>query len=317
MTTPTISTPTVSIPAAVLRAVLQVYPARYRRERGDELAAVFFDTTAEAGRPAILREMLDLAAYGLRVRTGVTAFSTRGRVLALAAPLIAGALAGLGLFPWVTDSEGIARRLEGSSSSLLHLTIFAQPVATMLLAVAALLGRWTAARVLSVAVMAVGLLGMADAFRPEQFSWWWVSYTGASQLPLLLSGLLVIAAPRELLSEPGLRTRVLVLASAVGGGLVVAAQGGYDTHFLMNGPWSSVLLLLPAVLLLAVVRGWLVPAAIGLAVLPLTLGFSLFSLWEEVGGMWYLLPLLGAVAVAMMAVALVAGRGVRGTRSVA
>lgn len=246
---------TMNTPTVAMKAALQFYPARYRRERGDELAAVFSDTTAEAGKPAVVREALDLAAYGLRVRTRLTAFSPGGRLLALAAPLIAGAAAGAGLYPWVGDSDQLAWRLEHTSSVVTLVAAFAQPVASLLLALAALLGRWAEARVISVAVMAAGLLGMKEVFVADGINAWWVLAVGSSAMPFLLSGLLVIAAPREMLGEPTWRSRGLVLASVVGGWLVIASQGGFDSHYMLNGPRSAVLVVVPLFLVLTALRG--------------------------------------------------------------
>ncbi|MFI8084277.1 hypothetical protein ACIF6L_26170 [Kitasatospora sp. NPDC086009] len=305
---------TIDRPVA-LRAALQLYPARYRRERGEELAAVFADTTAEADRPTLLREALDLAAYGLRMRARLTSASAAGRLLALAVPLVAGTAAGAALYPWVSDPDLIAWRIQGAHSSvLLALTVFALPVASLLLAVAAVLGHWTAARVLSIGVVGAGLLNLADSvLGAGSVTWWWFSYSSTSALPFVLSGLLVLAAPGDLLGRPTWRTAALVPLGAVGGLLVVTAQGGWDTRYLMNDPWAALLLVVPLLLVCAAARGWLVPAAIGLAVLPLTLSFSLFSLWESAGGIWNLLG-VGAVGAAFVAVAGIGWRGIEGLR---
>ncbi|MFJ9949096.1 hypothetical protein [Kitasatospora sp. NPDC091207] len=305
------NTQTIDRPVA-LRAALQFYPARYRRERGDELAAVFADSTAEADKPTLIRETLDLAAYGLRLRARLTSASTAGRLLALAVPLVAGTAAGAGLFPWISNPDLIAWKLDGPRSSLLMvLALFAAPVATLLLAVAAALGQWTAARVLSAAVIGVGLLNLADSLSIGHADAWWVLYSSTSALPFVLSGLLVLLAPGDLLGRPTWRTGALVPLGTVGGLLVVAAQGGYDTRYLMNDPWAGLLLMGPLLLVATAARGWLVPAAIGLAVLPLTVAFSLFSLWESAGGIWNLLAVGGAGA----AFVAVGGLGWRGLES--
>ncbi|MFJ6135889.1 hypothetical protein [Kitasatospora sp. NPDC092286] len=290
----------------VLRVALQLYPARYRRERGDELAAVFADTTAEAGRQALAREALDLAAYGLRVRTRLTSSSLGGRLLGAAAPLIAAAVAGASLSPWFSDVDAVAWNFAGETS-LGRAIMIAQPVVALLLALAAMVGSWTVARIFAVGVVVTGLLGMRDAFAPEAMGWWWTLYTSTSVVPFVLSGLLVIAAPRDLLSRPTGWPRALMAASAVLGGLMVAAQGNYDTRYLMNAPWSTVLVVVPLFLVLTVVRGWLLPAAAGLAMLPLSAAFSVFSLWEETGGIWRLLP-VGTAAVALMLAAVLVKR---------
>ncbi|MFE2724719.1 hypothetical protein [Kitasatospora sp. NPDC059327] len=307
---------TIDRPVA-LRAALQFYPARYRRERGDELAAVFADSTAEADRPTLIREALDLAAYGLRLRARLTSASTAGRLLALAVPLVAGTAAGAGLFPWISNPDLIAWQLDGPrASSFMVLTVFAQPVATLLLAVAAMLGQWKAARLLSLAVIGAGLLNLADSLSipapvSSALDWWWFFYSCTSAMPFVLAGLLVLAAPADLLERPTWQTRALVPLGVAGGLLVVAAQGNYDTRYLMDDPWAALLLVAPLLLVAAAARGWLVPAAIGLALLPLTVSFSLFSLWESAGGIWNLLAVGGAGA----AFVAVGGLGWRGLES--
>ncbi|MFJ3220911.1 hypothetical protein ACIPLC_33935 [Kitasatospora sp. NPDC086801] len=72
-----------------LRLALRTYPAAYRAEHGEEITAVHADATAGAGRLATIRETVGIAAYGLRVRTGITASNTAGRLLATTAPLAA------------------------------------------------------------------------------------------------------------------------------------------------------------------------------------------------------------------------------------
>ncbi|RAJ39744.1 hypothetical protein K353_03774 [Kitasatospora sp. SolWspMP-SS2h] len=77
------------------------------------------------------------------------------------------------------------------------------------------------------------------------------------------------------------------------------------------------LLLAPLLLLLCAARERLLPAAIGLAVLPLTAWFGLFSLWEQVGGMWRLAPLAaaGALGLLLTGQALSAGQEAREERN--
>ncbi|WP_030235087.1 hypothetical protein [Streptomyces sp. NRRL S-350] len=295
-------------PSAVLRAALQLYPAQYRRERGEELAEVFADTTAAGGRAAVGREVLGLAVYGLRVRLGLTGGSAAGRLLALVAPMIAGAVVGATMVPWVTALERTTRWLAWDDSFGNHLRAFGPPAAALLLGVAALLGRWTAVRVTAMLLGAVGLYDLGDAaWQTSGLDVWWVGYVGMASLPFVVAGLLLVAAPTDLLPRPGLRTGGLVLASMVAGGLLEAVQNWDDTTFPLDRQWFVVMLIAPVLLTFAGLRGRMGPAAVGLAMLVLTGPGSLFNIWRESGGISHLLP-LAVPMVALLALVAVAER---------
>ncbi|MFJ9692690.1 hypothetical protein [Kitasatospora sp. NPDC101183] len=303
MTTPTM----VGAPSAALRAVLQLYPAGYRRERGAELAAVFADTTARAGRTAVAREVFDLALYGLRVRVGLTGSSQTGRLLALVAPMIAGAVAGAALVPWLADPDGTTHLLSWNHSLGAYAEVFFQPVGAMLLIVAAALGRWTAARGLALflGVMALGELG--GAFVDSHFEdLWWPGYIGMATLPFVFAALLLVAAPKDLLPRLSVRSAGLVLASVAAGGLLETAQRWDDTRFPVEQQWFVLMLIAPLVLTLTALRGRAVPAAVGVAVLALTAPGSLFNIWRESRGISHLMPTAVPVAILLGMVALAA-----------
>ncbi|GLW55246.1 hypothetical protein [Kitasatospora phosalacinea] len=295
-----------------LRAVLALYPARYRRDRGAELAEVFADTTAGTGRLGTAREALDLAAYGLRLRTGLTSTALGGRLLAAAAPLLAGTLCGLVALPGDTRFWRVADAARSGFDvpwqqlpdrlALLGLT-----VVPVLLAVAAALGAWRAARTLAgtvvlLAAVRLGIRLLTADVEPggpwlTEADVWLLLLDATALLPYLAAGALILAAPADLLERPG---RLPVAIGAGTGLLVTRAQGGYDSWHLMDG-WTPLLLLLaPLLLILCAARGRLLPAALGLAVLPLTAWFSLFSLWEQVGGVWRLAPLAAAGAAGLL-----------------
>ncbi|MEU9076638.1 hypothetical protein ACFYUY_14900 [Kitasatospora sp. NPDC004745] len=306
------TTPILGAPSAALRAALQLYPAHYRRERGEEMAAVFADTTAEAGRSAVAREVFDLALYGLRVRLGLTGSSVLGRVLALAAPMVAGALAGAGLVPWVLDPDRAAWKLTWDHSYGTYAQTIAPPVVALLLAVAALLGRWTAVRVIAVVQAVMGLGVLAQALVRPAFDLWWAGYVGMATLPAAVAAVLLLAAPTALLPAPDWRTRGVVLASVAGGGLLVALQRWDDTNFPLDVQWFVLLLLVPLLLTFTVLRGRVVPAAIGVAVLSLTTFAGLFNIWREGRGISQVLPVVAPAAGLLVLVAVAvraAGRG--------
>ncbi|MEV7213828.1 hypothetical protein AB0O31_12140 [Kitasatospora cineracea] len=313
-----------------LRTVLALYPARYRRDRGAELAEVFADTTAGAGRLATAREALDLAGYGLRLRTGLTSTALGGRLLAAAAPLLAGTLFGLVALPgdnrfWrVTAAarSGFGVRWQQLPDNLALLGLTVVPA---LLALAAVLGAWRAVRALAglVVLLAAVRLGVSvlTANVVPGGPWltepniWLLLLNATALLPYLAAGALILAAPADLLERP---SRLLVAVGAGTGLLVTKAQGGYDSWHLMDGWMPLLLLLAPLLLILCAARERLLPAAIGLAVLPLTVWFSLFSLWEQVGGVWRLAPLAVAVAAGLLLAgqALAVRQGPRGPAKV-
>ncbi|GAA4879502.1 hypothetical protein [Kitasatospora terrestris] len=282
---------------AALRTALALYPAGYRRERGAELAEVFTDTTAGAGALACAREAFDLAAYGLRLRTGVAATAVGGRLLAAAAPLLAGALAGLVALPGLADPRTREVRVAARAGLAApwtelpgHLAVLGLTVVPVLLAAAAALGAWRAVRTLALGTALLGTvrIGLLAAGAPDG---WQLMYGATALLPYLLGGVLLTAAPPDLLERPDRRSRLLVLAGLAAGFALTRAQGGYGTRYLMDGWWPLALLVLPALLAaVCTARGRLRAAAAGVAVLPLTASFSLFSLWEQVGGVSGLLP---------------------------
>ncbi|WP_328956215.1 hypothetical protein [Kitasatospora purpeofusca] len=306
------------------RAALRLYPARYRRERGDELSAVFADSTAEGGKLATAREVLDLGAYGLRMRTGLTSSSTAGRLLALAAPLVAGAVAGLGLTRVLHDATGQApdwmwAMPDRAAQVPFHAWYYGALLVPLLLVGAVLTGRWRLARTAAVALAAVGALGVALAVLAQPDVWLMLNKS-CEATPQLFAGLLFALAPHELLRRrPTWSDRALVLAAAAGGGLVLVAEDFYSSWVLMDGKAGAALVLVPLLTLLFVARDRLVPAAMGLAVLPLTLMFSLFRIWQSIGGVWRLLPVVGLALVATMLAAGLLHRdtGAGGRRSLA
>ncbi|MFB8238247.1 hypothetical protein ACFC58_17015 [Kitasatospora purpeofusca] len=287
------------------RAALRLYPARYRRERGDELSAVFADSTAEGGKLATAREVLDLGAYGLRMRTGLTSSSTAGRLFALAAPLVAGGIAGLGLTRVLHDATGQApgwmwELPDRAAQVPFHAWYYGALLVPLLLVGAVLTGRWRLARTAAVALAAVGALGVALAVLAQPDVWLMLNKS-CEATPQLFAGLLFALAPHELLRRrPTWSDRAMVLAAAAGGGLVLVAEDFYSSWVLMDGKAGAALVLVPLLTLLFVARDRLVPAAMGLAVLPLTLMFSLFRIWQSIGGVWRLLPVVGLAVVATM-----------------
>ncbi|MFE7188772.1 hypothetical protein [Kitasatospora sp. NPDC057541] len=303
------------------RAALRLYPARYRRERGDELSAVFADSTAGSGRLATAREVFDLGAYGLRMRTGLTASSVVGQLFALAAPLVAGAVAGLCaaytadqvVNPAWVPAWALPERIGQVPAFVWFL---GQALLPLLLLAGVLAGRRREARYAAFGVAGVGALGVLLAAVQDGFSLWGFLLSSGESTPLLLAGLMFAFAPQELVGgRPDARGRIAVLAAAAGGGLILAAEGFYSSFGLLDRDAAVALLVVPAAALLFAARGRLAPAAIGLAALPMTFGFNVFRTWQSVGGMWRMAPLTVAVVVGLVAAGWMLRRAGAGQRT--
>ncbi|MEV7775292.1 hypothetical protein [Kitasatospora sp. NPDC086791] len=291
-----------------VRTALALYPVRYRRERGDELADVFADTTAEAGSTAKVRELVDLGAYGLRMRTGLTSGSTGGRLAALAAPLVAGAVGGL------AAGRLLIAYLE---QDLPHLSVGELPFlpfwallgAALLSGGAALLGHWTAAKLLAgaAALAAVADLVVQTAAAAVQPLW---DFLFALQWdgPFVLWALVLLAAPKDALPVPEWRERGLMLAAALVVPAVAYPTDVYESWHELAPEWRGLMVCVPLLMVLSVVRGWYLAAVPGLALLPWALCVNLHALWQQEGGAWRLLPMVVAVVAVAVALVLVGRR---------
>ncbi|MFE5584760.1 hypothetical protein [Kitasatospora sp. NPDC056531] len=290
-----------------VRTALALYPGRYRRERGDELAVVFADTTAEAGRFAKVRELFDLGAYGLRMRTGLTSTSPGGRLAALTAPLAAGAVAGIAAVMMYADEGGY--QAPNSTRVLLSLLAFwVLNGSAVLSAGAVLLGRWTAARLLA---GATALAVVADLLLQLRASigggLWELLYDFQWDGPFLLWALVLLAAPRDALPSPTWRERGMVVAAALSSPFLVLSTSFYRSWHHLDLPWRAAMVCVPLLMALTALRGWYVVAVPGLAALPWTLSVNLNAIWQQVGGTWRLLP-MAAVTVAVMVALVLVGR---------
>ncbi|MDH6109363.1 hypothetical protein P3T36_000135 [Kitasatospora sp. MAP12-15] len=277
------NTGTTSTTSRGLRLALRAYPAAYRAERGEEITAVHADSTTGAGRLATARETAGVAAYGLRVRTGLTASGTGGRLLATIAPLAAAMALGQQLHSlWYLQQDWDWQQPADQSPIVhYHFMLIASviPAVLWLLVVAAgLLRKWTTARVLAalagVAVIAAWLaeqLAMNGGWEPGML----VDGTDLvlSAGPAAVWALLVFAAPGDLLdSTIPRRPRaaalpfLLLLTGIVQGNLTAFDLPLQDIVTLSNA------CLLLGLLSLAFLRwGRLLPTATGLTVLPLAL----------------------------------------------
>ncbi|MFJ3790145.1 hypothetical protein [Kitasatospora sp. NPDC090091] len=276
-----------------LKAALRLYPARYRRERADEIAAVFADTTAGAGRLATAREAFDLAAYGLRLRTRLTSSSPGGRLAALTAPLAAGASAGMAATFQLAEHSWFDLELPREARDVpFFLALAAITVLPLLGAVAALFGRWSAARLLAggTALAVLAHLAMEAASVPWGSRVWVVFYVFAFDGAFLLWSLVQLAAPRDALPSPTWRERGLVLVSVAASPVAIHAFDAYSSWSSIDRFWRVMMVGVPLFMALAVLRRWYVVAVPGLAMLSWTFSVNVYPIWQQSGGMTRLVP---------------------------
>jgi hypothetical protein len=210
---------------------LRAHPARYRDRLGPELADAALASMAGRGRGGAAAEAASLAAHGLRLRLRLGADRLPGRALAAAAPLaltlsavgtLADRIAQARMFGRVLD-WGQLERAFGVYPALAGAALAA------LGALALLLGRVTAARLLATGSAAAALTAAAIS----------LSYTSAhggltalalaqpvAALGPLLAAALLWAAPLRLLPAPGNTAAWLVAGTALTAFTVLRALPG-------------------------------------------------------------------------------------------
>ncbi|MER7848478.1 hypothetical protein ABTZ03_31590 [Kitasatospora sp. NPDC096077] len=227
----------------LLRRALALYPASYSAAALAEVADHAERRIRTAGPLAGLREVADVAGHGVRIRFGLTSHRPAGQALATAAPIaaaLAGSYAAVHLW-WAvraaTDPGGWAR--------------IALLVPAALMAIAALTGRWTAARALAAATLVLmplpTLLGHPEL--PGAYAHIPLTYTlsGPDIALFALNALVLLVAPPDRTTQP--RTAVpwavvialtaadlaLDLTVGSGGGTVVFRTGFHLTAPLVTG----------------------------------------------------------------------------------
>ncbi|MEU2628497.1 hypothetical protein [Kitasatospora sp. NPDC007106] len=295
-------------------AAMRLYPAAYRAERGPELAAVYADTTAGAGRLAAARELAGIAGYGLRLRTGLTSAAPGGRLPAAAAPLLLAAGAGTAVpdFLMLVLENRWGAPVPGDDRWLFLLVAVGQLAA----AAAGLAGRWAAARLLVLPVV-LGVAGLAylrigHVMSPTypRFDVATVVWLGATLLPPLIWSALLLAAPPDLLPRPSVR-RMLGAAALAAASLELYSEFSPLLH---GGPEAFLLppLLSAALIALGLVaasRGRVLPVAVVLALVPAMAGETLGQLYVVFGNLRSSELVLVAAAGVAASVALLVRRG--------
>ncbi|MDH6117650.1 hypothetical protein ABH930_002989 [Kitasatospora sp. GAS204A] len=297
-----------------LKLALLLHPAAYRREWGEELAAVFADTTAGTGRWTTAREAVDLAGHGLRLRIGLGSDGLPAQLAALAAPFAATAAVAWGLVsqpgpmsvlmllgPRHWRQFGMLD-LWPSATGLQLASYWLDQAGLLLLllaAVAAVCGRWTMARSSGVVGLLATLSGdvmeLTDSMSWAEGHWaQLIARAFAWFGPQVLWALIPLAAPRDLLGPAARRRSWSALAGALTGGVLLdTALGMGPVRWLGYGAGAVVALVLGAtelallaVAVPALLRGRYGPAAAALAgspVVVLMLFIAGCFLWKTAG----------------------------------
>ncbi|WP_329396296.1 hypothetical protein OHA45_20585 [Streptomyces lydicus] len=291
----------------LLRWALRFHPAAYRAEHEAELSAIYAQATQDAGPLGRLREAFDVAGHGLRRRTGLGSGRMAGQVLAQASPLAVAVAAGgsVANLLWLfAPGNNIL-----PSSSLPGVLVLINQGLMPLLWLAALAavwtGRWTVARALVVPATLLQLVDLPLLLAAHPAA------PGAGAHPRvvlhlavpLLTGAVILAAPRDLLGSPRSRHGAIA-GTTVLAVLLGAAQLFNAYHPVpLGGPrttqalWAGVL----AVSLLLGGRDRLLAAGLAVAVLPGVLQSTVPLLYplSPVGAVALLLVLLSS-AVALL-----------------
>ncbi|MFJ4184885.1 hypothetical protein [Kitasatospora sp. NPDC089509] len=182
----------------LLRRALTLYPDSYGPDALSDVADHAERRLRTAGPLAGLREVADVAGHGLRVRFGLTSHRPAGQALATAAPIAAalvGAYAAVHLW-W-------AVRAAGDPGGWARIALL---VPAALMALAALTGRWTAARALAAATVVLmplpTLLGHPEL--PDAYAHIPLTYSlgGPDTALFALNALVLLIAPPDRTTQP-------------------------------------------------------------------------------------------------------------------
>ncbi|UWE13278.1 hypothetical protein [Actinacidiphila bryophytorum] len=288
-----------------LRWALRFLPADYRAEHGAELAAIHDQATRGAGRAGRLREALDIAAFGLRRRTGLGSDRAAGRIMAQAAPLAVALALGGSVVNLLSLFAPDVRHLPADSLPNVWVLAdqFAAPLLWSAVLAAVWTGRWSAARAM---VVPATLLRLCDvpllALSHSGVHGYRTGMVLNVVVPLLTAAV-VLAAPRDLLGSSAAQRTALAAATALA--LVVwGAQFTSSFHYVPpGGPrithtlWAGVL----AVALLCAGRGRPVAAGLAVAVLPLAVQSTVPLLYPlSPAGEGALIAVLAAAAAQLL-----------------
>ncbi|MGE7388004.1 hypothetical protein ACQKM2_21265 [Streptomyces sp. NPDC004126] len=223
-----------------MTALLKLYPARFRREFGDEIATAYHEATRGAGRAARAREALDVTGHALRMRLGLGSAGRRGRLLAAVAPFATAAVGASALWWTGLMVPGATASWLPMELTLPFLLLAVTHFVMVLGAAMALAGRWSAGTWTVLAGCAATAL--TDVIRLG-------GWEGALLLrsPLFLAALVALLCPADLRPQPRVRTAAGLGAVALWATLLT----GVLTVGPLAGPAAGLRFAIPAAAALA------------------------------------------------------------------
>jgi hypothetical protein len=266
----------------LLTRILRLYPENYRHRHEAEIAGTYMAATTAATRAETLREALDVACHGLRVRLRLTSDHYGGAVVAAALPYVLGSVLGLSgsmfylLFKAGTNAhhEYFPVMVAGFRSSTGDKILTYAPLSALIpaaaLVLAALAGHWILARWLAAAtvVAAVVTITVVFEFRRGNHIDVLTTFPGF-EMPLMLAAFaaMVLAVPTDARSLANQRVLTIAVALTVAGLLQLAwFREGFAWSLITAMPGVVALTLVVA--LAAGLRDALVPGSAALACAP-------------------------------------------------
>ncbi|NYV72894.1 hypothetical protein [Streptomyces sp. UH6] len=199
--------------------LLHLYPQRFRRAFGYEMAEAYREATAGAGRRARFGEAADVVAHALRMRLGLTSTRPGGRLLAVAAPFALAVTAAYAAFNLHESTSNWYVMGAGGGGMPLVTPLNGCYLLTLIGAVIALAGPYLAGALCSVA----GTLGSSVVFlhpawpTASDLRWDFAAFL----ITPVLAAALPLLCPPDLRPAPRARNRAGVLAVAVWAVLLV------------------------------------------------------------------------------------------------
>ncbi|GLX21517.1 hypothetical protein [Streptomyces lavendulae] len=279
-----------------MTALVKLYPARFRREFGDEIALAYHEATRGAGRRARIREGLDVTGHALRMRLGLGSAGRRGRLVAAVAPFAAATVGGSAVWWAGLMLPGATASWPPAEVAIPYVLLMATHLVTVLGAAIALSGRWSAGGWTAVAGCAA--TAVIEAMRMGGG----VELVLFFRTPLLLAALAVVLCPADLRPQPRVRTTAGLAAVMVWTALLA---GVLTVGPLPDGSFGGLRFAVPAAAGLALAgrpafAGLRTAPAVLLAALPLlVLGAPFWTRDPYTGPLALVLLLVAAAAVSI------------------